>query len=68
MAKSNSKPKRYLLSMMPVMFTHLEELAREQTQRTGQFITIAALIRNAIQSVYPLVGQIEDINNKEEVL
>jgi hypothetical protein len=52
--------KRYLLSILPETFTHLEELAREQTRRTGQFITVASLIREAVQETY--------LSNKKELV
>jgi hypothetical protein len=54
-AKTHSK--RYLLCLMPDMFLHLEELATVEANRTGQYITVASLIRDAIQKKYPMTSK-----------
>jgi hypothetical protein len=56
--------KRYVLSLMPEVFSHLEELAQTQTDSTGQHIAVATLIRNAIHEVYPLVPSTKNEESK----
>ncbi len=59
MTQKKAPSKRYLLSMMPETFRHLEEVAATQSRRSGQFVTVASLIRDAIQATYPM-------NNSEQ--
>ena len=54
MIEKSSQTKRYLLSMAPEVFSHLEQLVTQKVQATGQYVTVASLIRTAIQDAYPL--------------